>query len=303
MQMITSFAQLLKSVQQAPNKRIAVAAADELEVLEVIRQAEEMDLADFILIGDRERMDTLIRQHGMMLKAEIVHEPDHRKAAEKAVQMVRQGEADTLMKGMLHSAIFLKAVLNKETGLNTGKYITQISVIEKDDGGLLMITDCAITVNPDLKGKVQVLENAVELAHSLGIALPKVALLAPLETVNPDIQDTVDAAIISKMGQRGQIKGCLIDGPLAFDNAVSQEAADAKGIKSEVAGKADIIVVPNLSVGNAITKTITYIAKKPVIAATVGAAVPLVFTSRTESDQGKLLTIALAAYASGEAKA
>jgi len=180
--------------------------------------------------------------------------------------------------------------------------MTQISIIEKDDGGLLMITDCAITVNPDLKGKIQVLENAVDLAHRLGIAMPRVAILSPLETVNPEIQDTVDAAIISKMGQRGQIKGCVIDGPLAFDNAVSQEAADAKGIISEVAGKADIIVVPNLSVGNAITKTITYIARKPVIAATVGAAVPIVFTSRTESDEGKLLTIALAAYASGKAQ-
>lgn len=300
--MITGFTQLIQMVQQGKNKRIAVAAADELEILQVIGKAEEMDLADFILIGDKSRMQTLMGQHGIQLKAEIVHEPDHKSAAEMAVRMVRNGEADTLMKGMLHSALFLKAVLNKETGLNVGKYMTQISIIEKDDGGLLMITDCAITVNPDLKGKIQVLENAVDLAHRLGIAMPRVAILAPLETVNPEIQDTVDAAIISKMGQRGQIKGCVIDGPLAFDNAVSQEAADAKGIISEVAGKADIIVVPNLSVGNAITKTITYIAGKPVIAATVGAAVPIVFTSRTESDEGKLLTIALAAYASGKAQ-
>ena len=300
--MITGFAQLMQMVQQGKNKKIAVAAADELEILQVIGKAEKMDLADFILIGDKGRMETLMGQHGIQLKAEMVHEPDHKMAAEKAVLMVRNGEADTLMKGMLHSALFLKAVLNKETGLNVGKYMTQISIIEKDDGGLLMITDCAITVNPDLKGKIQVLENAVDLAHRLGIAMPRVAILAPLETVNPEIQDTVDAAIISKMGQRGQIKGCVIDGPLAFDNAVSQEAADAKGIISEVAGKADIIVVPNLSVGNAITKTITYIAGKPVIAATVGAAVPIVFTSRTESDEGKLLTIALAAYASGKAK-
>lgn len=300
--MITGFAQLMQMVQQGKNKRIAVAAADELEILQVIGKAEKMDLADFILIGDKGRMETLMGQHGIQLKAEIVHAPDHKLAAEMAVRMVRNGEADTLMKGMLHSALFLKAVLNKETGLNVGKYMTQISIIEKDDGGLLMITDCAITVNPDLKGKIQVLENAVDLAHRLGIDMPRVAILAPLETVNPEIQDTVDAAIISKMGQRGQIKGCVIDGPLAFDNAVSQEAADAKGIISEVAGKADIIVVPNLSVGNAITKTITYIAGKPVIAATVGAAVPIVFTSRTESDEGKLLTIALAAYASGKAQ-
>ena len=300
--MITGFAQLMQMVQQGKNKRIAVAAADELEILQVIGKAEKMDLADFILIGDKGRMETLMGQQGIQLKAKIVHEPDHKMAAEKAVLMVRNGEADTLMKGMLHSALFLKAVLNKETGLNVGKYMTQISIIEKDDGGLLMITDCAITVNPDLKGKIQVLENAVDLAHRLGIAMPRVAILSPLETVNPEIQDTVDAAIISKMGQRGQIKGCVIDGPLAFDNAVSQEAADAKGIISEVAGKADIIVVPNLSVGNAITKTITYIARKPVIAATVGAAVPIVFTSRTESDEGKLLTIALAAYASGKAQ-
>ncbi len=197
---------------------------------------------------------------------------------------------------MLHSSVFLKAVLNKEKSLNVGKHITQISILEKEDGGLMFITDCAITVEPDLMGKKEILENAVDLAHRLGIEQPRVAVLTSLEVVNPSMQDTIDAAALSKMAERGQIKGCLVDGPLAFDNAVSVEAAQAKGLTSPVAGNADIIVVPNLTVGNSITKAITFIGKKTVIAATVGTSVPIVFTSRTESMEGKLLSIALAAY-------
>jgi len=171
--------------------------------------------------------------------------------------------------------------------------------MEKDnDDGFLFITDCAITVSPDLLGKKEVLENAVDLTHKLGIELPKVAVLASLEVVNPSMQDTIDAAVLSKMAERDQITGCIVDGPFAFDNAISEDAARQKGITSSVAGNADIIVVPNLTVGNTLTKSITYIAKKIVVSATVGAAVPIVFTSRTESLEGKLISIALASYVS-----
>lgn len=297
--MIKSFGHLMELAIEKDSKKVAVVAADDLEVLEVIAKAEELNLADFILIGDVSKINEIIKENKLIIKSEVADEKDHKKAADLAVDLVVQGKAGALMKGMLHSSVFLKAILNKEKGLNTGKHITQISVLEKEDqGGLMFITDCAITVNPDLLGKKEVLENAVELAHKLGNQIPKVAVLASLEVVNPEMQDTIDAAVLSKMAERGQIKGCIVDGPFAFDNAVSVEAAKQKGIKSPVAGNADIIVVPNLTVGNTLTKSITYIAKKTVVAATVGAAIPIVFTSRTESLEGKLLSIALAAYTS-----
>ncbi|WP_312810390.1 bifunctional enoyl-CoA hydratase/phosphate acetyltransferase [Sedimentibacter sp.] len=297
--MIKNFEHLLELAKQKESKKIAVVAADDLEVLEVISKAEELNLAEFILIGDMNRMKKIIEENSLNIKSELADEKDHKKAADLAVDLIVQGKAGSLMKGMLHSSVFLKAILNKEKGLNTGRHITQISVLEKENkDGLLFITDCAITVNPDLSGKKEVLENAVDLAHKLGNEMPKVAVLASLEVVNPDMQDTIDAAVLSKMADRGQIKGCIVDGPFAFDNAVSSEAAKQKGIVGPVAGNADIIVVPNLTVGNTLTKSITYIAKKTVIAATVGAAIPVVFTSRTESLEGKLLSIALAAYTS-----
>jgi len=297
--LIKNFEHLLELAKQKESKKIAVVAADDLEVLEVISKAEELNLAEFILIGDMNKMKKIIEENSLNIKSELADEKDHKKAADLAVDLIVQGKAGSLMKGMLHSSVFLKAILNKEKGLNTGRHITQISVLEKENkDGLLFITDCAITVNPDLSGKKEVLENAVDLAHKLGNEMPKVAVLASLEVVNPDMQDTIDAAVLSKMADRGQIKGCIVDGPFAFDNAVSSEAAKQKGIVGPVAGNADIIVVPNLTVGNTLTKSITYIAKKTVIAATVGAAIPVVFTSRTESLEGKLLSIALAAYTS-----
>lgn len=296
---VKNFEHLMELARERKSNKIAVVAADDLEVLEVIAKAEEINLAEFILIGDAAKIKKIIEDKCWKLKSEIVDEKDHNKAADLAVDLVVQGKAGTLMKGMIHSSIFLKAILNKEKGLNTGKHITQISVLEKEDEeGLRFITDCAITVNPDLMGKKEVLENAVDLAHKLGMETPRVAVLASLEVVNPTMQDTIDAAVLSKMADRGQIKGCVVDGPFAFDNAVSVEAAKSKGITGVVAGQADIIVVPNLTVGNTLTKSITYIAKKTVVAATVGTAVPIVFTSRTESIEGKLLSIALASYIS-----
>ncbi|WP_312812535.1 bifunctional enoyl-CoA hydratase/phosphate acetyltransferase [Sedimentibacter sp.] len=296
---IKTFNHLMELAKAKQAKKIAVAAADDIEVLEVIERAESLNLAEFILVGDFSKIENINKEKGWNLKSEVIDEKDHNKAADKAVDLVVNGQAGALMKGMLHSSVFLKAILNKEKGLNTGKHITQISVLEKDDeDGLRLITDCAITVNPDLLGKKEILENAVDLAHKLGIEIPKAAILASIEVVNPSMQDTIDAAVLSKMADRGQIKGCIVDGPFAFDNAVSVEAAKAKGISGPVAGDADIIVVPNLTVGNTLTKSITYVAKKTVVAATVGAAVPIVFTSRTESVEGKLLSIALASYIS-----
>ncbi|WP_422485388.1 bifunctional enoyl-CoA hydratase/phosphate acetyltransferase [Gudongella sp. DL1XJH-153] len=294
---VKSFDHLIELAKKMESKTIVVVKPEDEDLLEVISKAEIEGLANFILVGDKEKLISLINENNIQIDSEIVNEKDEKTAADKAVDLIVDGKADALMKGMLHSSIFLKAILNKEKGLNIGKQITQISVLEKENNkGFLFITDCAITVNPDLMGKKEIIENAVNLANKLGNYEPKVAVLASVEVVNPSMQETIDAAVLSKMADRGQIKGCLVDGPLAFDNAISEEAAKAKGVGGDVAGKADIIVVPSLTVGNTLTKSITYIAKKTVVAATTGAAIPIIFTSRTESTEGKLLSIALAAY-------
>lgn len=291
--------QFFEAAKQQAKRKIAVAAAADLEVLETVSRAEALGLAEFILVGSKSAIKEIADQNGLRLNAEIRDEKNPENAAEWAVDIVSSGAASALMKGMIHSSAFLKAVLNKEKKLNTGRHITQVSVLENDDGtGLRMITDCAISMAPDLMGKKEILENAVDLAHKLGYDMPRVAVLASLEVVNPAMQDTLDAAALSKMADRGQIKGCAVDGPFAFDNAVSPEAAAHKGIGGPVAGKADILVVPNLTVGNTLSKSILFVAKKRIASATVGAAVPIVFTSRTDSIDGKLLSIALAAYVS-----
>ncbi len=295
--LIKNFDHLLELAKENKGKKVAVAAADDAEILHVIALAEQEGLADFILLGDTAKITELIKEHGFQIRSEMRHVIGHKEAADLAVDLVVSGEAGTIMKGMLHSSVFLKALLNKEKGLNVGRHITQASVMEKEDGnGLMILTDCAISVAPDLTAKKQILENAVELAMGLGYELPKAAAIASLEVVNPAMQDTVDGALLAMMSKRGQIQNCIVDGPLAFDNAYSEEAARIKGIDSPVAGKADILLMPNLTVGNAVSKAIAYVGKKTLIAATIGARVPVIFTSRTESDKGKLYSIALASY-------
>lgn len=297
--MVTSLKDLIERVTNREKKKIAVAAAEDVEILEVVQKAIELNIAEFILIGDKNKIEQLARENHIELDLYIIDEPEHAKAAEKAVELVKTKEADAIMKGLLHTSTFLKAVLNKEKGLNTGRLISQISVFDKEDGeGLQLLTDCAISIEPTLEEKKQIIENAVDLAIKLGYERPKVALLSAIEVVNPKIKDTVEAAILSKMGDRGQIKNAIIDGPFALDNAISKKAAEQKGIKGEVAGCADILVAPNLQVGNVLTKALTYYAHKDVAAAVMGAGAPVVMTSRSDSVKNKLLSIALASYIS-----
>ncbi|MBS7526737.1 bifunctional enoyl-CoA hydratase/phosphate acetyltransferase [Fusibacter paucivorans] len=295
--MINNLTALMNAAKQKEKKKIAVVCAEDMDTIQVVKLALEQSLASFILIGDQSKIEPLMAEAQITEAIEIVHEPDHTAAADRAVDLIVAGKAGAIMKGLIHSNLFLKALFNKEKGLNAGNQITQISIFEKpDQSGLMLLTDCAISVTPDVMAKKGIIENAVRLAHQLGVEKPKVAILAPVENINLQMQDTIDAAILSKMCDRGQIKDCIVDGPFAFDNAISEEAARHKGILGDVAGHADIVVVPNLLVGNALTKSITYIAGKKVVAATVGANVPVVFTSRTESTEGKLLSIALATY-------
>ena len=256
-----------------------------------------MDLADFILVGDEEKIIKIAKENYIKLDCEIINIKENFLAAKKVVELTRQKKANVIMKGLLQSSQFLKAVLNKETGLNKGKLISQISVYDKINGeGLQLLTDCAISIQPTLEEKKQIVENAVEFARKIGITTPRVAILSALETVNPAISDTIDAAVLSKMAERGQIKNAIVDGPFALDNAICIEAAKHKNISGKVAGNADILLVPNLQVGNVLTKALVFFARRKVAAAVIGAAAPIVMTSRTDTIDNKILSIALALY-------
>ncbi|HWG84431.1 MAG TPA: phosphate butyryltransferase [Deinococcales bacterium] len=281
-------------------KRVAVASAEDDHVLGAVHEARLEGLIDPLLYGDENRIRKLAERMGIdHTRWTIVNAATKEAASEQAVRAVSEGRADILMKGLVDTATILRAVLNKEWGIRTGKLLSHVLVF---DGGnmqseynrLFFMSDGAMNIEPDLKAKIQIVENSVSVAHALGIDLPKVAMLAAIEVVNPDMSTAVDDAIISKMGDRGQIKGALIDGPLALDNAVSEEAARIKGITSPVAGKADILIVDNIDVGNVFYKTLIYFAKSQAAGIIMGATAPMVLTSRSDSEETKFNSIALA---------
>jgi len=298
--MIECLDELFDSVKEREVKRIAIAVPEEPGIIKLVKQALAYNLAEFILVGDEAKIVGLLKDEGLDERSlTIHHRVDHRMSAEKAVGLVVEGQANVLMKGELHTSTFLKAMLDKEKGLRTGNLVSQITLYEKTEGvGIQMLTDCAMNINPTLDEKRQIIENAVQLARQLGYEKPKVAILSAVEVVNPALPDTLEAAILSKMADRGQIKYAVVDGPFALDNAISVEAARQKKIGGEVAGRADIILVPNLQVGNPLHKALTFIAGKKIAAAVMGAGAPIVMLSRADSTETKLLSVALATYIS-----
>lgn len=297
--MIRSFSEILEKVKSQGRKKIVVAAAQDEPVLEAIKDAIENGIADAVLVGDSEKIVEIAKKIGFNVNdLEIIHEADNNKAALKSVELVSSGKADMLMKGLLETSTILKAVLNKEIGLRTGKLMSHVAVFEIPRfDRLIFITDAAFNMYPDLKAKIDILNNAVSVAHAVGIELPKVAPICAVEVVNPDMPATIDASILSKMNERGQIKGCIVDGPLAADNALSEEAARHKKINSPVAGKADILLLPNIEAGNVMYKTLTYTTNSKNGGILVGTSAPVVLTSRADSPETKLYSIALAALA------
>lgn len=299
--MIKSFDDVLKRVKANGIKKVAVAVAQDEPVLEAIRDARKMGIADAILVGDKVKIEAAAEAVGLDLKQlEIIDEPNNMKAAKTAVELVSSGKADMVMKGLVDTATFLKAVLDKEKGLRTGKVLSHVAVFDIPAlQRIIIVTDAAMNIAPDLMTKKQILENAVSVAKGIGIETPKVAVVAAVEVVNPDMQPTLDAAVLSKMNDRGQIKGCIVDGPFAIDNALSEEAAEHKGIKSPVAGKADIILVPNIETGNVMYKTLTYTSGAKNGGIIAGAAAPVILTSRADSHESKMYSIALASLTAG----
>jgi phosphate butyryltransferase len=290
---------LIDKAAQVRTNTVAVAAAEDLEVIEAVINALDQNLAKFILFGDEEKIYSIInlKKHPDLSASglKVVNADSKAAAAELAVKAVFNQEANVLMKGNIPTNIFLKAVLNKEFGLRTGNVLSHIAAFEVPGFNRLMIvTDAAINIAPDLEQKAQIIKNAVVIAKSIGIEIPKVAPIAAVEVVNPAMQATLDAAALTVMNKRGQITGCMVDGPLGLDNAVSSLAAEHKGIESKVAGNADILLVPTIEVGNVLYKSLIYFANAKVGAVIAGAKAPIVLTSRSDSAESKLYSLALA---------
>lgn len=297
MEQLKSLTDLLEHAKKVGPKTISVACAEDAEVLEAVEEARKAGVAKAILVGDIDK----IREVAAPLKVElgryeIINEKGGEAVASmKAVELVSSGQAKILMKGMVKTANFLRAVLNKEKGLRSGSLISHVYIhqIENYDR-IFFVTDPAFNMYPTLKEKVSIVENVVALAHSFGVNCPKVAALSAVEVVNPDMPCTLEAASLAQMSRRGQIKGCIIDGPFGLDNAVCEEAARHKGVVSEVAGKADILLVPNIESGNMLAKSIVYFARNKTAGLVLGAKAPIVLTSRSDSAETKLLSIASA---------
>jgi phosphate butyryltransferase len=290
---------LIEKATHASTYTVAVAAAEDLVVIEAVMDALDRNLANFILFGNKEKINSIIetKTHKYIDsgKLKIVHAISLAAAAELAVKSIFNKEANVLMKGNIPTKIMMKAVLNKEYGLRTGNVLSHVAVFEIPGFDRLMIvTDAAINIAPGLEQKAQIIRNAVTLARSIGIDLPKVAPIAAVEVVNPAMEATMDAAALTMMNKRGQITDCIIDGPLGLDNAVSKLAAEHKGIDSKVAGHADILFVPSIEVGNILYKSLIYFANAKVGAVIAGAKAPIVLTSRADSAESKLYSLALA---------
>nr|WP_260631472.1 phosphate butyryltransferase [Neobacillus niacini] len=290
---------LINKATQLEGNTVAVAAAEDEEVIKAVIEALNRNLANFILFGDKEKIETILSVYYEIKNVNrtltVIHAESNILAAELAVRAVSNKEATVLMKGNIPTSILLKAVLNKQYGLRTGNVLSHTAVFEVPDfNRFTIVTDAGMNIAPDLEQKVQIIKNAATLARAIGIEYPKVAPIAAVEVVNPAMQATIDAAALSVMNKRGQITDCIVDGPLALDNAVSAIAAEHKGIHSEVAGKADILLVPTIEVGNVLYKSLIYFAKAKVGAVISGAKAPIVLTSRADSAESKLYSLALA---------
>jgi phosphate acetyltransferase len=291
------FAKIFKACEGLPAvKRAVVHPCDRDSLLGPIESAKR-GLIEAVLIGPEEKIRAVAKAEGVDLSPYQVVSVEHsHAAATKAVEMARAGEVEALMKGSLHTDELLGAVVPSATGLRTARRISHVFVMDVPSyPKLILITDVAVNIYPKLKEKVDIVQNAIDLAHVLGIEQPKVAILSAVETVNPDIESTLEAAALCKMADRGQITGGMLDGPLAFDNAISAEAARTKKIQSPVAGQADILLVPDLEAGNMLAKQLCYLAGADAAGIVLGARVPIVLTSRADSVRTRLASTAVMA--------
>jgi len=293
------YEQLLEKCRSLEPIPTAVAHPCEETALAGAIEAGAQGLIAPILVGPAAKIQEVAMKAGIDLgKTRIVDVPHSHAAAAKAVELVRKGEAELLMKGSLHTDELLSAVVAKETGLRTGRRISHVFIMDVPTyHKVLIVTDAAINIAPTLDDKVHICQNAIDLAISLGVTRPKVAILAAVETVTAKMQATLDAAALCKMAERGQITGGTLDGPLAFDNAISKEAARVKGIQSEVAGDPDILLAPDLEAGNMLAKQLSFLANADSAGLVVGARVPIILTSRADGVRARIASCGVAMLA------
>ena len=293
--MLRTFDEVLNKAKEYGPKKMVVASAGAEDVLKAVEAARKAGLTDSILVGNKKEIIQIANKMGIDLtNYEIIDQLDKTEATRCAVELVRNKKASILMKGMIGTARILKAILDKEIGLRTDRMLSHVYTLQiKGYDRLLTMTDGAMSISPNLEQKAQIIQNAIYYAHSMGIEKPKVAAVAALELVNPDMPATIDAACLAKMSERGQIVGGIVDGPLGFDNAISKEAAKHKGVESPVSGEVDIVLVPNIESGNIFAKGLVYLANAVPAGLLLGAKAPVVLVSRSDSSQSKLYSIAL----------
>lgn len=294
--MIKSFDEVMKIAKERGPKRLAVALANDEEVLLAVSNAHKEGIVTAVLVGDEPKMRAIAAEHNIDLSPfEIVNEADLQAASAIAVGLVSSGKADIVMKGLVDTSIILKAVLNKETGLRTGSVLSHTAVFDVPSyGKLLFVTDAAMNIAPDVEAKAKIIDNTVKLVNALDIENPNVAVVCAKEKVSDKMPATLDAEALVKMNQEGTIKDCVVGGPFALDNAVSKEAAKIKGVTHPGAGEADILLMPTIEAGNILYKSLSILSKTKNAGIILGAKAPVVLTSRADSDETKLYSIALA---------
>lgn len=295
--MIKNFNDLINAVKAKPKKRVVVAKGEDPNTIGACIRAYEEKIADFILVGDTQKIETLLKEQGQKPEGfRIVHAEGEIEAGKVSVELIRKNEGDILMKGLIATDKYMKAILNKETGLlSKGNILSHLTVIDVPEyHKLLFLTDVAIIPAPDMAQKIKMIEYAANSAKRFGIDIPKVALVAANEKVSDKMPFTMEAAILTQMNRRKQIGGCALDGPLALDVAISKESCRIKGLETPVGGDADILVFPNIEAGNIFYKCCAYFAKAKLAAIVFGSDVPCVLTSRSDSDESKFLSIVLA---------
>lgn len=288
--------ELILSKQKSKKKLVLCAAGDEHSI-EAAIEAHKRNYVNTVLVGDKAKIINIANELNLDLEdIEIIHEHTLEDTVKTSVKLIHDGNADILMKGYLSTALMLKGVLNKDWGLRNKPLLSHFAIFDIPEyHKLLAITDVAMNIAPNLQDKIGIINNAVEFFQKLNVPKPKIAALAAVEMVNEKMQATLDAALLSIMERRGQIRNCIIDGPLAFDNAISFESKEHKGITGPVAGDADVLLVPNIEAGNVLYKSFVFFANAKVASVVVGASAPIVLTSRADNEDTKLNSIMLAA--------
>ncbi len=300
-----NFDELIEKVQNTGStKKVVVAAAGDEHTLKAVFKAKKDNIVDPLLIGNKTKIKEILDNLNERLSdSAIIDVKSDASAAEKAVELINEKKADFIMKGKIQTADLLKAVVNKENGLGTGKIMSHFVINEIPNyHKLLVTTDGGMMMYPDVNQKKQIIENAVNVLRTMGYDKPKVAVLAAVEKVNPKMPESVDADILKKMNQSGEIKNCIVEGPISYDLTMSRESAEIKGFKSPVAGDADILIVPNITAGNILGKCLLCSAGAKMAGFIVGAKVPVVLTSRGASAEEKYLSLVLSASVAGQSK-